>query len=102
MRAVVEQSSFPKIPSARLARSSARKPNAHSIEHPWVPFRFDVFGDDRQALGVREALHRRALRLDAEAGALLLPCGDTVVGNSRFHTNCTPPFAVWMKLEGEQ
>ena len=37
-----------------------------------------------------------SLRLDPEARALLLPCGDTVVGNSAFHTKGIPPFAVCM------
>jgi hypothetical protein len=36
------------------------------------------------------------LRLNSQAGAVLLLCGDTVIGNSAFHTNCIPPFAVCM------
>jgi hypothetical protein len=39
------------------------------------------------------------LGLDAKAGAMLLLCGDTVIGNSSSHTNCIPPFALCMKLK---
>ena len=60
-------------------------------------FSFDVFGNDGEVFGFGEARDRRALGLDAEAGSVLLPCGDTIVGNSAFHTNRIPPFAVCMK-----
>jgi hypothetical protein len=57
-------------------------------------FGFDVFGDDRDLFGFCEARDRGALGLNAEAGAVLLLCGDTIVSNSAIHTNCIPPFAV--------
>ena len=56
----------------------------------------DELGDDRETFRLGEALDGRALRFNPEARALLLFCGDTVVGNSGFHTNCIPPFALWM------
>jgi hypothetical protein len=34
------------------------------------------------------------LGFNSEARAVLLLCRDTIVGNSPFHTNCIPPFAV--------
>jgi hypothetical protein len=42
------------------------------------------------------------LGLNSKARALLLLCGDTIVGNSRFHTNGIPPFAVLMNAQSEQ
>jgi hypothetical protein len=34
-----------------------------------------------------KARHGDTLRFDPEARAVLLQCGDTVMGNSAFHTN---------------
>jgi hypothetical protein len=52
----------------------------------------DELGDDRDPLDFGEPLDRRALRLDPEPGALLLPCGDTVAapGTAR-SSGRTPP-----------
>jgi hypothetical protein len=58
--------------------------------------RFHILADDYEVLGFSEPRDRGALRFDAEPGAVLLPCGDTVVGDSAFHTYCIPPFAVCM------
>jgi hypothetical protein len=65
-------------------------------------FRFDEVRNDLKVLGLGEALNRGALCLDARARALLLPGGDTIVSNGAFHTNCIPPFALWMKSEALQ
>jgi hypothetical protein len=62
----------------------------------------DVLGDDLEVLGFGEAGDRRALCLDPEARALLLPCGDTIVGNSAIRTKGIPPFALWMNPLSEQ
>ena len=64
--------------------------------------RLDVFGNDLGALGVSEPLDGGPLCLDPEPGALLLPCGDTIVGNGAFHTKGIPPFALWMNPLSEQ
>jgi len=56
----------------------------------------------RELFGFGEPGDRRALRFDPEARALLLLCGDTIVGNSGFHTNCIPPFALCMNPLSEQ
>jgi hypothetical protein len=50
-----------------------------------------------QPFGVRKARDGCTLRFAAETRAMLLPSGDTIVGNSGFHTNCIPPFALCMK-----
>ena len=65
-------------------------------------FGLDVLGDDRDVLGFGEAGDRRALRLDPEPRALLLPSRDTKVGNSAVHTKCIPPFALCMNPLSEQ
>jgi hypothetical protein len=62
----------------------------------------DELGDDRDAFGLGEAGDGRALRLDPEPRALLLLCGDTVVGNSAIHTKGIPPFALCMEPLSEQ
>jgi len=59
-------------------------------------------GDDGDVLGFGEALNRRALRLNPETRALLLPSRDTIVGNSAVHTKGIPPFALCMKPVSEQ
>src|SRR6266853_2251435 len=56
---------------------------------------FDVFRNDPEVLGFGEPGDCCALGLDPEPGAVLLPCGDTIVGDSAFHTNCIPPYGVW-------
>jgi len=56
---------------------------------------FDVFGNDPEVLGFGEPGNCCTLGLDPEPGAVLLPCGDTIVGDSAFHTNRIPPYAVW-------
>src|SRR5436190_21681247 len=62
----------------------------------------DVLGNDLEFLGLGETLHSRPLRLDAKSRALLLPCGDTIVGNSTVHTKGIPPFALCMNTQSEQ
>jgi hypothetical protein len=62
----------------------------------------DELRDDGEVLGCGEALDGGPLRLDPEPRALLLPCGDTIVGNTAIHTNCIPPFALWMNPLSEQ
>jgi hypothetical protein len=64
--------------------------------------RLNELGDDRHLLGLGNPADRRALRFDAEAGAVLLLCGDTIVGNSGFHTKGIPPFALCMNAQSEQ
>ena len=58
--------------------------------------------DEGEMLGFGEPLDGGALRLDPEPRALLLPCGDTIVGNSAIHTEGIPPFAPWMNAQSEQ
>jgi hypothetical protein len=57
--------------AARAAASCGRRPSAY----------------DRQPFGFGKAGHGRALCFDAEAGAAPLLGGETVVGDSGFHTN---------------
>src|SRR4051794_37828461 len=56
----------------------------------------DELSDDLDLLGLCEPHDGCTLRFYSEAGAVLLLCGDTIVGNRPFHTNCIPPFAVCM------
>jgi len=63
---------------------------------------FGELRNDGEVLGFGEPLDGGALRLDPEARALLLPCGDTIVGNSAFHTKGIPPFALCMNPLSEQ
>jgi hypothetical protein len=65
-------------------------------------FDFNVLSDDGDLLGFGETGDGRALRLDPEPRALLLPCGDTVVGNSAIHTKSIPPFALCMEPLSKQ
>jgi hypothetical protein len=65
-------------------------------------FGFDVFGDDRDVFRFGEPGDRGALGLDAEAGPVLLPSRDTVIGNSAFRTKGIPPFALCMNPLSEQ
>jgi hypothetical protein len=65
-------------------------------------FGLDKLGDDGEAFSFRKPGNGCALRFDSETRALLLLCGDTVVGNSGFHTNCIPPFALCMNPLSEQ
>jgi hypothetical protein len=65
-------------------------------------FHLDVFGDDLQCCRLGEARDGGALGFNAEARALLLLCGDTIVGHSPFHPNGIPPFAVCMSLQVKQ
>jgi hypothetical protein len=62
----------------------------------------DELGNDPEILCFDEAFDGGPLRLNAQARALLLPCGDTIVGNSAFHTKGIPPFALWMNPLSEQ
>jgi len=50
-------------------------------------FRFDILGDELDALGFCEPGDSCALCFDAKSGAVLLLCGDTILGNSASHTN---------------
>ena len=89
----------------RYRNSCSLPPRGH---HPPPPaqarvrslpcFGLDVFGNDVQSLCLRETLSRSPLRLNSEAGPLLLLRGDSVVGDSIAHTNNVPPFTVCMKL----
>ena len=60
----------------------------------------DGLRDDGEALGLNEPFDGGALGLDPEPTALLLPCGDTIVGNGAIHTKGIPPFALCMKSIG--
>jgi Ca2+-binding RTX toxin-like protein len=62
----------------------------------------DELGDNGDLLGLGEPGDRRALGFDPEPGALLLLCGDTVVGNGAIHTKGIPPFALCMDALSEQ
>jgi hypothetical protein len=57
-------------------------------------FGLDIFADDGEALGLGKARNGGELGFNPESRAVLLLCRDTVVGNSAFHTNGIPPFAV--------
>ena len=56
----------------------------------------DELGDEGEVLGFGEPLDGYSLGLDPKTRALLLPCGDTIVGNSAIHTKGIPPFALCM------
>jgi hypothetical protein len=47
---------------------------------------FDELGDDGQSLCFGESLDSFSLGFNPQARALLLPCGDTIIGNSALHT----------------
>jgi hypothetical protein len=64
--------------------------------------RLHVLGDDGELFSFGEPPDRGPLRLNPEARALLLPCGDTIIGNSAIHTKCIPPFALCMNAQSEQ
>ena len=64
-------------------------------------FGLDELGDDGEVLGFGEPLDGGALRLDPETRALLLPCRDTIVGNSAIHTKGIPPFALCMDMRSK-
>jgi hypothetical protein len=65
-------------------------------------FSFDVLADDGHAFGFCEPSHTGTLSVYSKARALLSPCGDTIIGDSDFHTNSIPPFAICMKSEALQ
>ena len=85
-----------------VAKAAARRGRRSSASAPFAGFDLDVFGDDLDSLGFGEPRDCGFLGFDAKTRALLLLCGDTIVGNSALHTNCIPPFAVCMKLNSEQ
>src|SRR3954452_15998760 len=92
------------IPSAAFVRSTFSMAMRAAIERvgALAGLRFDELGDDREALGFGEPGDRRALRLDTEPRALLLPSSDTIIGNGFFHTKGIPPFALCMNAQSEQ
>src|SRR5215213_6259992 len=79
------------LAAARAAASCGRRSSASA---PLPVSALDVLGDDLDILGFGEPGDRRALRLDPEPRALLLPSRDTIIGNSAIHTKCIPPFAL--------
>ena len=89
---------------AERARSQGGSEAWPAIERvgTFAGFDLDVFRDDLDSLGFGEARDCGSLGFDAETRALLLLCGDTIIGNNPLHTNCIPPFAVCMKLKFEQ
>src|SRR5262245_52782694 len=95
------RSSFETITGHLAALASARRPAVECIG-AFARFRFHVFSQEPDLLGFGKSRDRGALRFDAQARAVLLLCGDTIVGNSAFHTNCIPPFALCMNSISEQ
>jgi len=99
-----QETTWPKVIGAAAVEGVAFKVTRAAVDRvgTLAGLRLDELGDDSEPFDFGEPGDRRALRLDPETRALLLPCRDTIVANCSVHTKGIPPFALCMEPLSEQ